>query len=86
MEVVFDLDTEAAATADECGLAFARAATAGDHPAFVSGLVDLMLERAAAARGEQPDRLTVGAATRRLVRVPGRLLSEPPRARSPNHV
>ena len=63
MEVVFDLDTEAAATADECGLAFARAATAGDHPAFVSGLVDLMLERAAAARGEKPDRLTVGAAT-----------------------
>ena len=63
MEVVFDLDTEAAATADECGLAFARAATAGDHPAFVSGLVDLMVERAAAARGEEPDRLTVGAAT-----------------------
>ena len=63
MEVVFDLDTEAAATADECGLAFARAATAGDHRAFVSGLVDLMLERAAAARGEEPDRLTVGAAT-----------------------
>ena len=31
--------------------------------AFVSGLVDLMLERAAAARGEEPDRLTVGAAT-----------------------
>ena len=63
MEVVFDLDTEAAATAKECGLAFARAATAGDHPAFVSGLVDLMLERAAAARGEQPDRPVVGSGT-----------------------
>jgi ferrochelatase len=60
MEVVFDLDTEAAATAEECGIAFARAATAGDHPAFVSGLVDLMLERAAAARGEKPDRPVVG--------------------------
>jgi len=55
MEVVFDLDTEAAATAAECGLAFARAATAGDHPTFVGGLVDLMVERAAAARGEHPD-------------------------------
>ena len=52
LEVIFDLDTEAAATAAELGLAFARAATAGDHPAFVSALVDLMVERAAAARGE----------------------------------
>jgi ferrochelatase len=63
MEVVFDLDTEAAATAKESGLAFARAASAGDHPAFVSGLVDLMVERAAAARGEQPDRPVVGSGT-----------------------
>ncbi len=52
MEVIFDLDTEAAATAAELKLPFARAATAGDHPAFVGGLVDLMVERAAAARGE----------------------------------
>jgi ferrochelatase len=63
MEVVYDLDTEAAATAEECGVAFARAASAGDHPAFVSGLVDLMVERAAAARGEQPDRPIVNAGT-----------------------
>ncbi len=62
MEVVFDLDTEAAATAEECGMAFARAGTAGDHPAFVSGLVDLMVERAAAARGEQPERPVLGSA------------------------
>ncbi|HEU5485191.1 MAG TPA: ferrochelatase [Microlunatus sp.] len=52
MEVAFDLDTEAAATARELGLPFARAATAGTHPAFVSGLVDLLTERAAVARGE----------------------------------
>jgi protoporphyrin/coproporphyrin ferrochelatase len=63
MEVVFDLDTEAAATADECGIAFARAATAGDHPAFVRGLVDLMVERAAAARGEITDQPVAGSAT-----------------------
>jgi protoporphyrin/coproporphyrin ferrochelatase len=61
MEVVFDLDTEAAATASECGIAFARAATAGDRPAFVAGLVDLMLERAAAARGEKPDKPVLGS-------------------------
>jgi ferrochelatase len=59
MEVIFDLDTEAAATARELGLPFARAATAGTHPAFVAGLVDLLLERAAAARGEQPERPVV---------------------------
>jgi ferrochelatase len=52
MEVIYDLDTEAAATAEELQLTFARAATAGVHPAFVSGLVDLMVERAAVARGE----------------------------------
>lgn len=55
MEVIFDLDTEAAATARDLGLTFARAATAGTHPAFVAGLVDLLVERAAAARGELVD-------------------------------
>ena len=53
MEVIYDLDTEAAETAQKLDLHFARAATAGTHPAFVSALVDLILERAAAARGEQ---------------------------------
>jgi protoporphyrin/coproporphyrin ferrochelatase len=62
MEVIFDLDTEAAATAEEGGMAFARAGTAGDHPAFVSGLVDLMVERAAVARGEEPARPVLGSA------------------------
>ena len=37
MEVIYDLDTEAAATAAELGLPFARAATAGTDPAFVAG-------------------------------------------------
>jgi protoporphyrin/coproporphyrin ferrochelatase len=52
MEVIFDLDTEAAATARELGLPFARAGTVGTHPAFVGALVDLLVERAAVARGE----------------------------------
>jgi protoporphyrin/coproporphyrin ferrochelatase len=62
MEVVFDLDTEAAGTAEDCGIAFARAATVGDHPAFVRGLVDLMVERAAGARGEKRERPALGSA------------------------
>lgn len=60
MEVVYDLDTEARETAEQIGLPFARAATVGTHPAFVSGLVDLVVERAAIAGGEQPDQPYVG--------------------------
>ena len=61
MEVVFDLDTEAMATARDAGLPAARAATAGTHPAFVAAIRDLLIERAAAARGESPRRASVGA-------------------------
>ena len=52
MEVVNDLDHEAAETAAEIGLAFARAATAGAHPAFVADMAGLIMTQAAAARGE----------------------------------
>jgi ferrochelatase len=45
MEVVWDLDHEARDTAAELGISFARAATAGTHPAFVAGLVDLVEEQ-----------------------------------------
>lgn len=58
MEVVHDLDVEAAETAEEIGLAITRVPTPGTDPAFVSGLVDLLLERAAQARGEEPVRAT----------------------------
>lgn len=53
MEVVFDLDTEAAETAQELGLRMTRVPTVGTDPEFVHGLVDLVEERAAQARGEQ---------------------------------
>jgi protoporphyrin/coproporphyrin ferrochelatase len=53
MEVVYDLDTEAAATAAKLGLPFARAATVGVDAGFVAGIRDLVLEQAARARGEQ---------------------------------
>src|SRR5699024_1036124 len=54
MEVAWDLDTEAVGTARSLGMQVARAATAGTAPAFVGGLVDLVLERASRERGEQP--------------------------------
>ncbi len=55
MEVVYDLDTEAAETAAKLGLPFARAATVGVDPEFVAAIRDLILERAARERGEQPE-------------------------------
>ncbi|MGC0272928.1 ferrochelatase [Pseudactinotalea sp. Z1739] len=55
MEVAWDLQTEALETAAELDLQAACATTAGIHPAFVSGLVDLVLERAGRERGEDTD-------------------------------
>lgn len=60
MEVAYDLDTEALATAAELGMTAVRAGTVGTRPAFVKGLVDLLLERAAMARGEEVAEATVG--------------------------
>ncbi len=45
MEVVYDLDTEAAAKAAGLGLAFARSATVGTDPRFVAMIRELVLER-----------------------------------------
>jgi ferrochelatase len=45
VEVRWDLDTEARETAADLGLAFARASTAGVHPAFVSMVRELVQER-----------------------------------------
>ncbi|WP_010525192.1 ferrochelatase [Nesterenkonia sp. F] len=52
MEVMWDLDTEAKETAEEHGMAFHRAPTPGVHPAFVSGLVDIMGEYLLGEDGE----------------------------------
>lgn len=50
IEVVWDLDAQARQTALGLGLGFARVATPGTDPAFVSALVDLIQE----ARGAAP--------------------------------
>ena len=55
MEVVYDLDTQAAAVALKVALPFARAATVGVDGEFVSAIRDLVLESVALARGEQVD-------------------------------
>lgn len=58
MEVVYDLDTQAAQTAAGLGLAYVRAATAGTHPAFVAMLADAIAEP---RPGEVGGRPTCGA-------------------------
>lgn len=45
MEIIYDLDTEAAALCRELGLNMIRARTAGTHPAFVAMIRELILER-----------------------------------------
>ncbi|MEU7884296.1 ferrochelatase [Microbispora bryophytorum] len=44
MEVAYDLDVEAAATAEKLGMALTRASTAGTHPRFVSMVAELLAE------------------------------------------
>ena len=61
MEVIYDLDTESMATAQRLGMAAARAATPGIDPRFVAMVRELVLERAAAERGEEPERTAVGS-------------------------
>ncbi len=51
MEVVNDLDGDAAAAAGRLGLAFRRAATVGTDARFVAALADLLTEQAVRARG-----------------------------------
>jgi ferrochelatase len=45
VEVIWDLDREAAETCEEIGLPMTRVATPGTDPRFVSSLVDLIVER-----------------------------------------
>ncbi len=56
MEVLYDLDTEAADLCRELGLSLQRAATAGTHPKFVQMVRELVVERL----GDAPGRLAVG--------------------------
>jgi ferrochelatase len=61
MEVIYDLDTQAAATAERVQLAYRRASTPGVHPAFVAVVRDLLVERAAVESGRAVQRTSVGS-------------------------
>jgi ferrochelatase len=50
VEVLYDLDVEARAVAERCGVALRRATTVSDHPAFVAMLAELVREAAAGIR------------------------------------
>lgn len=54
MEVVFDLDTEARATAERLGMGYVRAATAGVDPGFVATLAEAVLAGGPATVGGLP--------------------------------
>ena len=54
IEVLYDLDTEAAAVCRRLGLPMRRAAAANDHPAFLDALADVTRAACARARGGRP--------------------------------
>ena len=56
MEVLYDLDTEAADLCRELGVEMVRAATAGTDPEFIGMIRDLIAERA----WELPERVAIG--------------------------
>lgn len=45
VEVLYDLDIEAKATAEACGMNFIRAETVSAHPEFIGMLADLVRKR-----------------------------------------
>lgn len=56
MEVIYDLDVEAAQVSEEVGINLARASVVGCHPRFVSMIRELIQERL----DENPKRLALG--------------------------
>ncbi|HEX6500738.1 MAG TPA: ferrochelatase [Micromonosporaceae bacterium] len=55
LEVLWDLDNEAAQTAAKLGLGYARAATPGTDPRFVAMVAELVRERLDDSRSSAPD-------------------------------
>ncbi len=54
VEVLYDLDVEAAGVARALGLGFVRAGAANDHPAFIALLADLVAQGRAAPAAASP--------------------------------
>ena len=53
VEVLFDLDIQARATAEEAGIRFLRAPTVGDHPAFIKMLAQLIRNKKPAGQEQE---------------------------------
>ena len=61
IEVLYDLDDEAAKLSQELGMTMTRAGTVGTHPKFVAMIVDLIAERLATESGATCERPAIGA-------------------------
>jgi protoporphyrin/coproporphyrin ferrochelatase len=54
IEVLYDLDTEAAAVARDLGLPLVRAESVNDHPAFLDTMADVVLQTVSRYQGARP--------------------------------
>jgi protoporphyrin/coproporphyrin ferrochelatase len=54
LEVLYDLDTEAAAVAQEIGLTLVRAGSVNDHPRFLDTMAEVVLETVSRYHGARP--------------------------------
>jgi ferrochelatase len=63
LEVVWDLDNEAAERAEKLGMAFARAATPGTDPRFAELVVELVREQVASAPVRKLSEFTLAGCT-----------------------
>ena len=65
IEVLYDLDVEAAGVARELGLPVARSSSANAHPRFIDALADATIECVAGYRRGRPLAIAMPATTRR---------------------
>jgi protoporphyrin/coproporphyrin ferrochelatase len=64
IEVLYDLDTEAASVAGEIGVTLSRAGTVGDHPVFLDMLADVVTATIRRYEKGRPVRVAAPAAAR----------------------
>ena len=61
IEVLYDLDTEAAAVCRDLGLPMTRASAVNDHPRFVDAMADAVIQTIERYRGGRPLEIVVGS-------------------------